>query len=337
MWKIHFNKFFRSLILLFLALFLAIPLQSCSMTSANMVSKTSFVFSTVVTVTLYGTDSDELALGCFDILREIEKEISRTDPDSVLYHINKNGGGDMPEHMKAILADSLQYCDITRGCLDISIGDLTELWDFTSDEHTIPSSDEISLALEKSGLENITISGDKITIQNGCKMDLGAVAKGYAADRLREYLLENGVKNALIDLGGNILCVGEKPDVGNFKVGIKYPFKDGTIANLSLSDKSVVTSGVYERYFYEDNKLYHHILDPKTGYPCENGLLSVTIISDSSFVGDCLSTGCFVLGLDDGLELINSLPDVYGIFITDSYEVIMSDGLKDNIDISVTK
>ncbi len=337
MWKAENKKSLKTITAAVLALLFILPLHSCAVASADeMVSKTSFVFSTVVTVTLYGTDDENIALGCFDILREIESEISRTDPESSLFRINENGGGKMPAHLFAVLTGALPYCEATGGSLDISIGRLTELWNFSSGEHRVPSQDDIARALDSSGLQNITVSGDEVTLSDGCKIDLGAVAKGYAADRLREYLEENSINSALIDLGGNILCIGEKPDGGSFNVGIKYPFKDGTIANVLVKGKSVVTSGVYERYFYENGTLYHHILDPQTGFPCQSGLYSVTIISDSSFAGDCLSTACFVLGLEKGLELLSSFPGVYGIFVTDSYEVVLSEGLKDAFDITVT-
>lgn len=338
MWKTGNKKFLKSIFTAVIAFIFLFPIHGCAVPSKNdTVSKTGFVFNTVVTVTLYNTDREDIALGCFDILREMEKELSRTDPESALCQINESGGGLMPNHLKAALTGSLSYCNLTGESLDISIGGLTKLWDFSSGEHNVPSPEEIALALETTGTENITVSGDNVALASGCQIDLGAVAKGYAADILREYLEENGVESAIIDLGGNILCVGEKPGGGSFNIGIKYPFQDGTIANVYVTGKSVVTSGVYERYFYDGDQLYHHILDPKTGYPCENGLLSVTIISDSSFTGDCLSTGCFVLGLEDGLKLLNSMPDVYGIFVTDTYEVVLSDGLEDNFDITVNE
>ena len=144
------------------------------------------------------------------------------------------------------------------------------------------------------------------------------------ADYLKDYLISEGVESALINLGGNILTLGSKPDGTSFNLGIQKPFdKQGTaITSVKVTDSSVVSSGIYERYFEVDNTLYHHILDTTTGYPCDNNLLGVTILSEKSVDGDALSTSCFVLGLDDGVKLIKSLEGVEAIFITEDYELI---------------
>lgn len=184
------------------------------------------------------------------------------------------------------------------------------------------------------------LDGNLLTFaKEGMGLDLGAIAKGYIADRIKDYLLEQGVKSATINLGGNVLCVGEKPEGTPFKIGIQKPFSDRseTIAVMNISDKSVVSSGIYERYFEKDGKIYHHILNPATGYPYDNHLVSVTIISDKSVDGDGLSTSCFALGLDKGMELINSLPDVQAVFITDDYELHYSDGFEEEISMADVK
>jgi thiamine biosynthesis lipoprotein len=159
------------------------------------------------------------------------------------------------------------------------------------------------------------------------QIDLGGIAKGYIADRLKEYLVGEGVTGGIIDLGGNILCIGGKTEQEDFKIGIRQPFADRneTIASVSIRDKSVVSSGVYERYIQtEDGKIYHHILDPRTGYSYENGLLGVTIISDKSVDGDGLSTTVFALGLEDGMKLVESLDGVEAAFVTEDEKVTYS-------------
>ena len=155
------------------------------------------------------------------------------------------------------------------------------------------------------------------------KLDVGAVAKGYIADRLRDYLEEEGIDHAMIDLGGNIIAMGSKLDGSDYNIGIQKPFdENGTpITSVKLSDKSIVTSGVYQRYFEQDGKIYHHILDPATGYPCENNLYSVTIITDSSLTADALSTTCFLLGYEKGMNLINQLNNVDAVFITNDNQI----------------
>ena len=155
-------------------------------------------------------------------------------------------------------------------------------------------------------------------------IDLGGIAKGYMADQLKEYLLAEGVTSAIINLGGNVLTVGEKPDGSSFHIGIQKPFdkQNATITSVSVKDSSVVTSGSYERYFKIDDTIYHHILNTETGFPCDNGLLSVTILSEKSIDGDVLSTACFALGLEEGQKLIESLEDIDAIFVTQDYEII---------------
>ncbi len=161
-------------------------------------------------------------------------------------------------------------------------------------------------------------------------IDLGFIAKGYIADRIRDYLVSKNVTSAIINLGGNILCIGSRPDKNPFRVAVQYPFGQtgDMITTLSIRDQSVVTSGVYERFVEADGVRYHHILDPRTGYPAENNLLSVTIITDSSTDADALSTACFLLGLSDGMALIESLSDTEALFITDDYELHYSSGLR---------
>ena len=165
-------------------------------------------------------------------------------------------------------------------------------------------------------------------MDEGMILDLGAVSKGYIADRIKEYLVEEGVKSALIDLGGNVLCIGNRPDGTPFQIGIRQPFADtvSAVTALSVTDQSVVTSGIYERCFTKDGILYHHLLDPGTGYPCENELASVTIISDHSVDGDALSTCCFLMGPQKGMELINSLKDVRAVFLTREGVLLYSEG-----------
>jgi len=180
-------------------------------------------------------------------------------------------------------------------------------------------------------LQNNTI---QISNEN-TMLDVGGIAKGYVADKLKEYLVEHGVKNAIIDLGGNVLLIGSKPDNSYFNIGIAKPFAENsdTIAIVRTNDKSIVTSGNYQRYFYKEDKLYHHILNPQTGYPVDNELTSVTIISDKSIDGDALSTSCFVLGIEESLRLIESIDGIEVIFIDKNNTITLSSGLsqKNNV------
>ena len=287
--------------------------------------------NTYVSVRIYEGGSQKIADDALALCDRYELIFSRTDEKSLLYKLNNEGRLVIDSEEAVILADlintGLEYCRLTQGALDISIEPVSSLWDF--EEHIIPKDDEIETGLAKLGYGRVEVTDKEIRL-NGARIDLGAVAKGYIADRMRDYLLENGVKSALINLGGNILCVGSKPDGAAFAVGIKNPFgtSSDVILGLNVKNMSVVTSGVYERYFYDNEIFYHHILNPATGYPCDNGLLSVTVIAEDSTVCDCLSTGLFVLGKDKAIELVNNMESVYAIIIDENYEITYSEGAK---------
>ena len=173
-----------------------------------------------------------------------------------------------------------------------------------------------------------------ISMPDGYCIDLGAVAKGYIADKIKAFLVDNGVKSAIINLGGNVLCIGEKKKGTDFTIAVKKPFSDSGeyMELLHINDTSVVSSGTYERYFYsDDGTFYHHILNPKTGYPYETQLCDVTILSHESTVGDCLSTTCFVLGADKGMELIESRDGIEAIFMLNDGSKLYSSGAKQYI------
>ncbi|MCD8105306.1 MAG: FAD:protein FMN transferase [Lachnospiraceae bacterium] len=199
----------------------------------------------------------------------------------------------------------------------------------TSDTSLIPSEEEIAEALSHINYQTISVDGTTVTLSDpDAEIDLGGIAKGYIADQLEDYLTSCGIESALINLGGNVQTVGTKPDGSSWRIGIQKPFGGSSdiIAVIECTGESVVTSGTYERYFEVDGKIYHHILDPKTGYPTDNGLTSVTIFADSSTQCDALSTTCFVLGLEDGMELIESIEGVEALFITEDETLYYTSG-----------
>ena len=197
---------------------------------------------------------------------------------------------------------------------------MSSLWNFSSDKPKVPQKDKIASALRYINYKKVKIDGMKLTfMQPGMGLDFGGIAKGFIADRLKVFLTDNGVTSGMINLGGNILCIGKKTDGKPFNIGIQQPFADRneTIAAVHSDDTSIVSSGIYERYFKtKSGKLYHHILNPKTGYSYNNGLIAVTIVSDKSVDGDGLSTSCFALGLKQGMKLINETENVEAVFIT---------------------
>lgn len=317
--------------ILFLCILLILELSGCKDT-ASPVTRTGFYFDTVVQITLYDDRKENLIDDCFKMAENFEKLVSKTVEGSEIYDLNHAKGAPviMSEETLDLLEAGLYYCQLSEGAFDITIGALAQLWDIKNNPGMTPSESDISAALSGVGYENISIKGNEVTLANpGTQLDLGAIAKGYIADRMKDYLNECGVREGIINVGGNVLVLGPKADGSPYVIGIQRPFStEGTaMYSVEITDGTVVSSGVYERYFEKDGTIYHHILNPVSGYPYQNGLLSVTIFCPESVDGDGLSTTCFSLGLEKGMALIESIPDAEAVFITEDYELAASSGI----------
>ncbi len=300
------------------------------------ISKTGFYFDTVITVTLYDGSATKELEECFNMAKDYENMLSATVVGSDIWNINHANGETVTvsDETAALIEKAISYSQLSNGAFDITIGQLSSLWNFKENDGTIPSEEQIKMALASVGYQNIVVDHNSITSTNSeTQIDLGGIAKGYIADQMKAYLNENGITEGIIDLGGNILTVGPKENGDSYRIGIQKPFADtGTsIAAVEIHDDSLVSSGVYERYFKKDGTLYHHILNPKTGYPYQNNLLGVTIITKSSANADALSTTCFALGLENGMKLIQSLDDTEAVFITDDYQLHCSPGIEESV------
>lgn len=317
--------------------------------SQEPVSATAIKLNTTVTVTIYDSQDRELLTECMNLCDKYEKIFSRTASDSELYQLNHReltpvaGTEDtfqVSDPLAELIRKGLYYSELSEGAFDIAIEPLTSLWDFTAEDPQVPEDRLTQEALTKCDYHNVSVSDNNEVIlkTEDTAIELGAIAKGYIADRLKDYLISQGVKSAIINLGGNVLCIGGKPDDSSFKIGIQKPFADRseTIAVMDIKDKSVVSSGVYERCFEQDGTLYHHLLNPRTGYPYDNGLIAVTIISDESVDGDALSTTCFALGLEDGMKLAESLDNVQAFFVTSDYEIHYTKDFQKEITVTET-
>ena len=330
-----------------------------STTGNQPISISSIKLNTAVQITIYDSQDKALLDDCLALCDKYELVFSRTNEKSELYKLNHrkdtsdkdpnadgqttpypvSGTADtwhISEDLAALLSEGLDITRESDGAFDIAIAPLTSLWDFTAEDPKVPDDAAIQKALPLCSSDGVTIDGQDITLpSDDIQFDVGAIAKGYIADRMKDLLVKKGVKSAIINLGGNVLCIGSKPDGTPFKVGIQKPFADRneTEAVMDITGKSVVSSGIYERCFKQGGKLYHHILNPQTGYPYENGLISVTIISDQSVDGDALSTTCFALGLEDGLKFAEK-KGVQAVFITEDYELHYTDGFQDEINVT---
>ncbi len=303
----------------------------------NPISKTELVIGTVCTITLYDTNDAAIIDKAFTRLRELENILSINKDNTELDTLNKMSGiepVEVSDDTFNVVKKGLEYSKLSGGALDITIGPLVKLWGIGTDNARLPSEEEISEKKTLVDYNKIEIDDTKrsIFLKNpNMIIDLGAIAKGYAADEVVKILKDAGVSSAIIDLGGNIYVVGDKIDGTPWKVGVQNPEKSGgdTIGFVNVSNKSIVTSGVYERYFEYQGKNYHHILSPKTGYPYDNNILGVSILSEKSIDGDSLSTTLFAIGVDEGLKLINSLDGVDAVFITKDHELYLTSGFNE--------
>ncbi len=296
---------------------------------SKTLSRTFFAADTVCTITLYDGNEDDLD-GAVGLVNTLANKLNCKDENSEIGKLNKTKKALSPTaDLLEIIQKGVYFSNISNGVFDITVKPLSDLWDFKNKK--APTQTEIFTALKAIDYNNIVVceSSGEITLNGGAEIDLGGIAKGYIADKVSDFLTKNGVKSAIINLGGNVTVIGKNRD-NNFNVGIQKPFENGNSALISCSDKSVVTSGVYQRYFEENGKIYHHLLNTKTGYPEQNSLYSVTIISNSATTADALSTLCFLKGLKEGLAFIEQTPNTEAVFIDQNQKLYLSTGLKMN-------
>jgi len=297
----------------FLLIFI-ILISSCS---PKIYEKEFFAMDTIMNIKMYGNDDFT------DINTQIMKYdtlFDRTDENGDIFKINAHNKTEIADETKEILNTARNINKLTNGAFDIRIAPIMDLWGFYGKEYKVPTSVDLSLIEQ-----DLIINDNTVQLCDGA-IDLGGIAKGYLSDKLAEVIRNKGVTSSVISLGGNIYCIGTKPDGSKWNIGITNP-KDtsSAIGSVKVCDTAVVTSGIYERGFYENDKYYHHIIDPKTGYPADTGLLSVTVISKSGTKADALSTALFVLGMDKAMEI--KTDDFEIIFITDKNEIYITEGL----------
>ena len=298
-------------------------LVSCA--KKNEPARAEYVLGTLCTVNLFEDGTDTLYDALFSRLRQLDDNFSTTNPKSFVSAVNAAAGKHpvfVGKDVFTVLKKALEIAELTDGAFDPTIGPLVTLWGINTEHTHVPSQAELSKVLALIDYKKIILNEHNTTAflsSENMALDLGGIAKGYAADELVKILRSHAVKRAIIDLGGNVYVFGKKIDGKPWNVGIKNPEAPSgePLLALRIPEKSVVTSGVYERFFEQNGIRYHHILSGKTGFPVQNGLRSVTVISASSMTADALSTGCFVLGKEKGLALAEWL-GVDAIFIDDS-------------------
>lgn len=310
------------------------------------VAQSDIAMGTIVSANLHTTGTEEqgteIATEIFSKLKEIEKTyISWREEESEIACVNESAGNsegaEITGKMEEYLTQTLEIAQKSNGALDPTIGELSRLWDIDGENPRVPKQEEIDALLKNEGYKNITCSNQKVQLKENASIDLGAVGKGIGCDEA--YLLlsqQKEITGAVVSVGGSILTYGAKEDGSPWSVAVTDPLHSGEnyMGVLSLEGENYVsTSGDYEKYFEQDGIRYHHILDPKTGYPAESGLISVTIVTNNGLLSDGLSTACFVLGLTEGMELVEEY-QAEAVFIDENYNVYVSEGLKDKFQIT---
>lgn len=306
------------------------------------VSKEGFYLDTVCKISIYDMDGDldkekaEAAINkAYKRCRKLENTLSNTIESSEVSQINSAGGKWVTvgkDTLKVVKA-GVKYGELSDGDFDITIGSVSGLWDFQSENPVVPEQYKITEALKHVNYKNIQFNGNKIRLADPqAKLDLGGIAKGYVADELTTLLEKEGVTSAVINLGGNISTIGSKPDGSPFIIGIEKPYTDRTeiIGTTTADNQTVVTSGIYERQFQKDGKIYHHVLSSKTGYPVETQLEAVSLVAKKgrSMDIDAMSTICLMKGVDGGKAFIKKQKGVEAVFSAQGKEVAKTKGMK---------
>ena len=302
-------------------------------------TNTDFAMDTVVSETLY-TTGDDLNTAIGQKIRDIETEyLSWTDEDSQIAKLNAASGEttEVSDELAGYLEKIFQLAKDSNGAFDPTIGKIIRLWDITGENPHVPEQSELDELLKNVGYQKVSLDGDKVTLEKGATLDLGATGKGIGCDVVSDFLkTQKDVSGMILNLGGSsVMTYGEKPDGSSWKVALTDPrdTEGDYLGAITLdANQFLSTSGDYEKYFIEDGIRYHHILDPKTGYPVQNGLTSVTIVCDQGYLADGLSTACFVLGLDAAKPLLEKY-DAEAVFVDEDKNVYVTSGLMDKFEL----
>jgi thiamine biosynthesis lipoprotein len=301
--------------------------------SSEVQQRTEFLMSTMVTISYYDPAAEAAVTAAFAEMQRVEALMSAYIPTSDVSKINTAPAGipvTVSAETFAVIEESLHYAALTGGAFDITIGPVLELWDIPDNPGQIPAGEAIQAALALVDYNSVVLDREHNTVtvnKPGMKLDLGGAAKGYALDRAREVMVARGVSSCLIDAGGDIVAVGARPGGEKFRIGVRHPRDTQEIITVvPISDYSIVTSGDYQRFFTKDGIRYHHIFDPQTGWPANSGLISATILCPSGLAGDILSTAVFILGTEKGLALLETLPEIEGLLITEDMQIVSTPG-----------
>lgn len=296
-------------------------------------SKDVFAMDTYMSLTAYGPHGEEAVTAAVEEVNRLDALWSVSSEDGEVYLLNQNGEGQLSEDSVELMNKAQDLYESTEGAFDVTVYPLMDLWGFTSGDYHVPSKKELSQTLTQVDQSKLTLSGDgNLILGEKQQIDLGGIAKGYTSSKIMEIYKEYGVTSGMVSLGGNVQTLGTKTDGSNWKIGIRDPeSKEGDILGvLSISDQAVITSGGYERYFEEDGKTYHHILNPKTGYPADSGLTSVSIVSEDGTLADGLSTALFVMGKEKAISYWRQHKERFdAVLVEEDGSIYVTEGLEE--------
>lgn len=298
-------------------------------------SKDIFAMDTYMTVTAYGAKAQEAVDEAEAEIQRLDELLSTGNEESEIAQLNQNKSAILSEDAGYLVERALELNKETDGAFDIAIYPVMEAWGFPTQNYQVPTADILESLLKLADASQIIYDENSRKIsfgREGMKIDLGGIAKGYTSSRIMDIYKENNISSGLVNLGGNVQALGTKPDGSKWRVAVQSP--DDTedyLGILSVEDKAVITSGGYERYFEQDGKTYHHIIDPKTGYPAENGLTSVTVVSEDGTLADGLSTSLFIMGKEEAIEFWKAHSEEFDIImLTDEGKLYVTEGIQDD-------
>lgn len=336
----------KSFVILFITILL---LGACGKENENQSTdflsspykRTEFLMGTVVTIKIYDKNKEDVLNTVFARIETLANSITVNEEGSEVDDINNQAGlkaVKVSDDIYRLVEAGLQYSDYSTGGFDVTIGPLTQLWHIGFPDEKKPTQAEIDDVLPLIDYKKVELNEEEKTVflkEKNMKLDLGAIAKGFITDEVVAMLDENNVQSAIIDLGGNIFVKGENPAGRPWEVGVQDPFstRGETVGKIKETERSVVTSGVYERFLEVDGEKYHHILSSENGYSVNNDIAGITIISDKSVDGDGLSTSIFIKGIEEGLKAVEKLEGIEAIFVSKDKKVYITSGLKDNFEL----
>lgn len=292
-------------------------------------TKQLFAMDTFMSFTAYGKNCEKAVDAAIDEVERLDALLSTGKETSEVSRINAAGGGEVSEDTAVILQEAMEVYQRTEGLFDVSIYPLMELWGFPSQEYHVPTREELLEVLSLVDASKIAFDGTHIKLLEGQRIDFGGIAKGYTSARVMDVFQEYGIHSGMVTLGGNVQVLNKKLDGSKWQVAIRDPEHEGKILGvLGVENQAVITSGGYERYFKEDGETYIHILNPRTGYPADKDLISVTVISEDGMLADALSTSLYLMGREEAVSYWERYGEEFEmVLVTEKGEILVTEGI----------